>query len=67
MKPVEDYFEYLKIELSKYDSPFFKVVLEKIENWKDYENLSGVNKMLFFLLDVENVKIATFREWQRID
>jgi hypothetical protein len=67
MKPVEDYFEYLKIELSKYDSPFFKVVLEKIENWKDYENLSGVNKMLFFLLDVENVKIATFTEWQRID
>jgi hypothetical protein len=67
MKPVEEYFKYLKSELSKNDSPFFKLVLEKIENWTDYEDLKGVNKMLFFIQDVEGVKIATFSEWQRID
>jgi hypothetical protein len=67
MKPVEEYFKYLKSELSKNDSPFFKLVLGKIENWADYEDLKGVNKMLFFLQDVEGVKIATFSEWQRID
>ena len=67
MKPVEEYFKYLKVELSNYDSPFSKLILEKVENWENYDNLNGINKMLFFLLDVENIKIATFSEWQRID
>jgi hypothetical protein len=67
MKPVEEYFKYLKSELSKNDSPIFKLVLEKVENWTDYEDLSGISKMLFFILDVEGFKIATFREWQRMD
>ena len=67
MKTVEEYFEYLKFELSKVDSPFFKLVLEKLEDISDQNDLPKIYKMLFFLQEVEGVKIATYREWQRID
>jgi hypothetical protein len=67
MKTVEEYFEYLKFELSKVDSPFFKLVLEKLEDISDHNDLPKIYKMLFFLQEVEGVKIATYREWQRID
>ena len=30
MKTVEEYFKYLKVELSNYDSPFSKLILEKV-------------------------------------
>jgi hypothetical protein len=65
MKTVEEYFEYLKIELSKNESPFCKSILEKVKVHKG-ENLSDITKMLFFLYKVESIKIANFREFQRI-
>lgn len=65
MKTVEEYFEYLKIELSKNESPFCKGILEKVKVHQG-ENLSDITKMLFFLYKVEGIKIADFREFQRI-
>jgi hypothetical protein len=65
MKTVEEYFEYLKLELSKNESPFCKSVLEKVKVHQG-ENLSDITKMLFFLYKVENIKIANYKEWQRI-
>jgi hypothetical protein len=65
MKTVEEYFEYLKLELSKNESPFCKSVLEKVKVHQG-ENLSDITKMLFFLYKVEGIKIANYKEWQRI-
>jgi hypothetical protein len=65
MKTVEDYFSYLKNELSINDSSFCKSILEKVENYKS-DNLSDISKMLFFLYKVEGIRIANYKEWQRL-
>jgi hypothetical protein len=65
MKTVKEYFEYLNTELSKNDSPFSKNILEKVKVHQG-ENLSDITKMLFFLYQVENIKIANYKEWQRL-
>jgi hypothetical protein len=65
MKTVGEYFDYLKFELSSNESPFCKSILERVEN-HDGDNLSDITKMLFFLYKVEGIKIANFREFQRI-
>jgi hypothetical protein len=65
MKTVVEYFEYLKIELSSSDSPFCESILKRVENHNG-DDLSDITKMLFFLYKVEGIKIANYREWQRI-
>ena len=65
MKTVEEYFEYLKFELLSNESPFCKSILEKVKV-HDGNNLSDITKMLFFLYKVEGIKIANYREFQRI-
>jgi hypothetical protein len=65
MKTVEEYFEYLKFELSSNETPLCKSILQIVENHNGCD-LSDITKMLFFLYKVEGIKIANFREWQRI-
>ena len=65
MKPVEEYFNYLKMELLSKSSPFCTSILEKIENHNG-ENMSDISKMLFFLYKVEGIRIANYKEWQRL-
>jgi hypothetical protein len=65
MKTVEEYFDYLKSNLSSYESPFCKSILEKVKVHKG-DNLSDITKMLFFLYKVEGIKIANYKEFQRI-
>lgn len=66
MKPVEEYLEYLKNELSLYNSNFSKSILDKVEKWDNLENLTEISRMLFFLYKVEGIRIANYKEWQRI-
>lgn len=65
MKTVEDYFKYLKYELSQSDSSICKSILEKVEK-HDGKNLSDISKMIFFLYKVEGIRIANYKEWQRL-
>jgi hypothetical protein len=66
MKKVEDYFEYLKLELCKYNTPITNSILEKVKVWENFENLTEISKMLFFLYKVEGIRIANYKEWIRI-
>ena len=65
MKTVEDYFKYLKSQLSSFDSSFCESILQKVEK-HDGENLSDISKMLFFLYKTEGIRIANYKEFQRI-
>lgn len=66
MKKVEDYFEYLKLELVKYNTPMTNSILEKVKVWENFDNLTEISKMLFFLYKVEEIRIASYKEWIRI-
>lgn len=66
MKPVEEYFKYLKMELKNNNSPICNSILEKIEKHNG-DDLSDISKMLLFLYKLEGIRIANYREWQRID
>lgn len=66
MKTVEDYFKYLKEELEKIDSNISNNILDKVNKWEDFDNLTEISKMLFFLYKVEGVRIADYKEFQRI-
>ena len=65
MKTVEEYFDYLTTQLSQNESPFCKSILERVKVHQG-EDLSDITKMLFFLYKVEDIKIASYKEWQRI-
>ena len=66
MKTRQDYIEYIKEELNKYDKPITKSILKLVEEHKDMDNFTPISKALYTLLKLENIRIYTYREFNRI-
>lgn len=65
MKTTDEYFKYLIEQLRKKDSKICESILERSEKFND-NYINEVSKMLFFLYKVEGIRIANYKEWQRI-
>jgi hypothetical protein len=65
MKTTQEYFEYLIKELKEKDSKICKSILERSEKFND-DYINEISKMLFFLYKVEGIRIANYKEFQRL-
>jgi hypothetical protein len=65
MKTTQEYFKYLIKELKEKDSKICKSILERSEKFND-DYINEISKMLFFLYKVEGIRIANYKEFQRL-